>query len=476
MVWSRRTATAIAEVMLASVFLSPPSAMAQSLSPTPSDPPLPSAPSEDNAREGSKATHEAPDLFDMAAEHGVYATVFLNEELAGNPSGGIRQGVAASQYVIFGPEFDFQRLVGWNGASLHALVIAENSTGLSQKYIGGGVDVQENFAPFNFCRFFDLTLAQSIALWDEASLELMAGRTAAVPAFGESQYAGLFMNHAFSGPLYGFTQSSGTAVAPLASWGGAAKLNLTPKVYLKFGGYAVDAETLQAGTQIFDFDTSGVTGVNYLWNVKRVVPFLKVDKGLAEEKNGVHLMKPMPQLGGLLSRAKAKRIFGTKMRSVINQADPVGIQEIVNQQFEVAAQILAAGLVPIVEPEVDIHCPEKAKAEGLVKAAMLQKLNELPPGQFVFLKLTLPEQDDLYVDCVRHPNVARVLALSGGYSREEADNGLRKNHGLVASFSRALVEGLSARQTDAEFNALLDAAIQSIFEASTVKQEPPGQT
>lgn len=265
MVWSRRTATAIAEVMLASVFLSPPSAMAQSLSTTPSDPPLPSAPSEDNAREGSKATHEAPDLFDMAAEHGVYATVFLNEELAGNPSGGIRQGVAASQYVIFGPEFDFQRLVGWNGASLHALVIAENSTGLSQKYIGGGVDVQENFAPFNFCRFFDLTLAQSIALWDEASLELMAGRTAAVPAFGESQYAGLFMNHAFSGPLYGFTQSSGTAVAPLASWGGAAKLNLTPKVYLKFGGYAVDAETLQAGTQIFDFDTSGVTGVNYLW-------------------------------------------------------------------------------------------------------------------------------------------------------------------------------------------------------------------
>lgn len=225
-----------------------------------------------------------------------------------------------------------------------------------------------------------------------------------------------------------------------------------------------------------DSDVQGRSTADYLWNVKRVVPFLKVDKGLAEEKNGVHLMKPMPQLGGLLSRAKAKRIFGTKMRSVINQADPVGIQEIVNQQFEVAAQILAAGLVPIVEPEVDIHCPEKAKAEGLVKAAMLQKLNELPPGQFVFLKLTLPEQDDLYVDCVRHPNVARVLALSGGYSREEADNGLRKNHGLVASFSRALVEGLSARQTDAEFNALLDAAIQSIFEASTVKQEPPGQT
>ena len=225
-----------------------------------------------------------------------------------------------------------------------------------------------------------------------------------------------------------------------------------------------------------DSDVQGRSTADYLWNVKRVVPFLKVDKGLAEEKNGVHLMKPMPQLGGLLSRAKAKRIFGTKMRSVINQADPVGIQEIVNQQFEVAAQILAAGLVPIVEPEVDIHCPEKAKAEGLVKAAMLQKLNELPPGQFVFLKLTLPEQDDLYADCVRHPKVVRVFALSGGYARQECNERLRRNHGVVASFSRALVEGLTAQQSEAEYNALLDAAIQSIFEASTVKQEPRRRT
>ena len=225
-----------------------------------------------------------------------------------------------------------------------------------------------------------------------------------------------------------------------------------------------------------DREIEGLPTADYLWNVKQVVPFLKVDKGLAEEKNGVHLMKPMPQLGALLNKARARRIFGTKMRSVINQADPAGIREIVNQQFEVAAQIMAAGLVPIVEPEVDIHCPEKAKAEALLKAAILEKLNRLPVGQLVFLKLTLPEQEDLYADCVRHRNVVRVLALSGGYSRDEADARLRRNHGVVASFSRGLVEGLSARQSDADFDLLLDAAIQSIFEASTVKQEPKTRT
>jgi len=220
-----------------------------------------------------------------------------------------------------------------------------------------------------------------------------------------------------------------------------------------------------------DREIEGLPTADYLWNMKQVVPFLKVDNGLAEEKNGAHLMKPIPKLGTLLQKARAKRIFGTKMRSVINQANPVGIEEIVNQQFEVAAHIIAAGLVPIVEPEVDIHCPEKAKAEALLKAALLKKLNRLPAGQLVFLKLTLPEQDDLYTDCVKHPNVVRVLALSGGYSRDEGNARLRRNHGVVASFSRGLVEGLSARQSDAEFNRLLDAAIQSIFEASTVKQE-----
>ena len=225
-----------------------------------------------------------------------------------------------------------------------------------------------------------------------------------------------------------------------------------------------------------DRDIQRQPTADYLWNVKRIVPLLKIDKGLAEEKNGVHLMKPMPQLAALLAKARAKRIFGTKMRSVINQADASGIKGIVEQQFDVAAQILEAGLVPIVEPEVDIHCPEKAKAEELLKLAIIAKLNVLPAGQMVFLKLTPPEKDDFYADCVSHPKVVRVLALSGGYSRKEADDRLRRNHGVVASFSRALVEGLSARQSDSEFNADLDAAIQDVFEASTVKQQTKART
>jgi fructose-bisphosphate aldolase, class I len=215
-----------------------------------------------------------------------------------------------------------------------------------------------------------------------------------------------------------------------------------------------------------DRDIEGQPTADYLWNVKRVVPFLKVDQGLAAEKDGVQLMRPMPALAVLLDKAKAKGIFGTKMRSVIKQAQAAGIEDIVSQQFEAAGQIIAAGLVPIVEPEVDIHCPEKAKAEALLKAAVLKKLNDLPAGQLIMLKLTLPEQDDLYADFVKHSNVVRVVALSGGYSREEANHRLRRNHGVVASFSRALVEGLTAQQSDAEFNALLDAYIQSIFEAS----------
>ena len=215
-----------------------------------------------------------------------------------------------------------------------------------------------------------------------------------------------------------------------------------------------------------DRDINGQPTANYLWNVKAVVPFLKVDKGLDAEKDGVQLMKPMPALAALLEKAKSKRVFGTKMRSVINQANAAGIKDIVNQQFELAAQIIAAGLMPIVEPEVDIHCPEKAKAEGLLKAAILEKLNQLPAGQLVMLKLTLPEQDNFYADFVKHPKVLRVVALSGGYSRDEANNRLRRNHGVVASFSRALAEGLSAQQSAAEFNATLDKSIQSIFQAS----------
>jgi fructose-bisphosphate aldolase class I len=215
-----------------------------------------------------------------------------------------------------------------------------------------------------------------------------------------------------------------------------------------------------------DRDINGQPAANYLWNIKGVVPFLKVDQGLDAEKEGVQLMKPMPALAALLEKARSKRIFGTKMRSVIKQANAAGIKDIVNQQFELAAQIIAAELMPIVEPEVDIHCPEKAKAEGLLKAAILEKLNKLPQGQMVMLKLTLPEQNNFYADFVKHPKVLRVVALSGGYSREEANNRLRRNHGVVASFSRALAEGLSAQQSDAEFSATLDKSIQSIFEAS----------
>ena len=231
-----------------------------------------------------------------------------------------------------------------------------------------------------------------------------------------------------------------------------------------FTGARILGAILFEGTM--DRQIDGQPTADYLWNVKRVVPFLKIDKGLDEEKDGVQLMKPMPQLAALLKKAKANRIFGTKMRSVIKEANPAGIRAVVDQQFEVAGQIIAAGLVPIVEPEVDIHCPQKAGAEALLKTALSEKLNKLPADQLVMLKLTLPEQDDFYSDFVRHPRVLRVVALSGGYSREEGNNRLRRNHGVVASFSRALVEGLSANQSDAEYNATLDKAIQSIFDAS----------
>jgi fructose-bisphosphate aldolase class I len=231
-----------------------------------------------------------------------------------------------------------------------------------------------------------------------------------------------------------------------------------------FKGERIIGAILFENTMVREIEGQPTAG--YLWNVKRVVPFLKVDKGVAAEKDGVQLMKPMPTLGALLEKARANRIFGTKMRSVIKQADEAGINDIVLQQFEIGQQIISADFVPILEPEIDIRCPEKARAEQLLKAAILEKLNELPAGQFVMLKLTLPEQDDFYADFVKHPKVVRVVALSGGYSREEANNRLRKQHGVVASFSRALVEGLTAQQSDAEFNAVLDKSIQSIFDAS----------
>jgi fructose-bisphosphate aldolase class I len=231
-----------------------------------------------------------------------------------------------------------------------------------------------------------------------------------------------------------------------------------------FGGDRIIAAILFENTM--DRDIEGQSTADYLWNVKKVVPILKVDKGLADEKNGVQLMKPMPDLDALLKKAKAKHIFGTKMRSVIKQANPEGIAAIVKQQFEIGKQIIASGLVPIIEPEVDIHCPDKAKAEELLKAGLMSELNALTPDQTVMLKLTLPEKDNFYRDCIKHPRVLKVVALSGGYSRDEANAKLARNNGMVASFSRALAEGLKAQQSEKEFDAMLDASIQSIFDAS----------
>jgi fructose-bisphosphate aldolase class I len=215
-----------------------------------------------------------------------------------------------------------------------------------------------------------------------------------------------------------------------------------------------------------DRDIDGKPTPTYLWLAKGVVPFLKVDKGLAEEKDGVQLMKPMPDLGALLKRAKAKDVFGTKMRSVIKQANPAGIEAVVKQQFEVGREIIASGLVPIIEPEVDIKMPNKAKAEDLLKAALLKQLNALKPDQRIMLKLTIPDKDNLYADLIKHKNVLRVVALSGGYTRDEANKRLARNNGMSASFSRALAEGLKAQQSDKEFNAALDASIESIYRAS----------
>jgi fructose-bisphosphate aldolase class I len=215
-----------------------------------------------------------------------------------------------------------------------------------------------------------------------------------------------------------------------------------------------------------DREIEGTPTAEYLWKKKNVVPFLKIDKGLAAEENGVQLMKPMPGLDALLERGKAKGIFGTKERSVIKQANADGIAANVAQQFEVGRQVTAAGLVPILEPEVDIHCPDKAKAEDLLKVSIMAHLAKLGADQHIMLKLTLPEQDNLYRDVIAHANVLRVVALSGGYSRAEANERLAKQNGMVASFSRALSEGLSAQQSEEEFNAMLDGSIASIFAAS----------
>jgi fructose-bisphosphate aldolase class I len=294
------------------------------------------------------------------------------------------------------------------------------------------------------------------------------------PAFRKEQQQRKIKTQA--GFLAALDQSGGSTPKALAAYGlkeGAwsndeqmfalvhqmrARIITTPS----FSGDRILAAILFEGTM--DRDIEGQPTADYLWNQKRVVPFVKVDNGLAGEADGVQLMKPMPGLPALLQRAVAKGIFGTKMRSVIKQANEAGVKAVVRQQFEVAAQITAAGLMPIVEPEVDIHCPEKSQAEGLLKTALREKLDVLPAGQMVMLKLTLPEQADFYAELTTHPNVLKVVALSGGYPLAEANQRLAKNHGVIASFSRALVEGLSANQSALEFDAVLDAAIQAIYE------------
>ena len=231
-----------------------------------------------------------------------------------------------------------------------------------------------------------------------------------------------------------------------------------------FQGDRVLGAILFEGTM--DRDIDGIGSAEFLWTKKQVIPFLKVDKGLADEHNGVQVMKPMPELDALLQRAVKKGIFGTKMRSVIKLANKAGIDAVVAQQFAVARQIISHGLVPIIEPEVDIKSPEKAAAEVLLREALLAELNQQPAAQPVMLKLTLPETANFYADLVRHPSVLRVVALSGGYSRDEANRRLGENHGVIASFSRALSEGLLAQQSEAEFDTLLGATIQEIYAAS----------
>lgn len=215
-----------------------------------------------------------------------------------------------------------------------------------------------------------------------------------------------------------------------------------------------------------DREFNGKPAAQYLWEDKQVVPFLKVDKGLADEANGVQVMKPMPELDALLERANKAGIFGTKMRSVIKSANAEGVKAVVDQQFEIGLRIVAAGLVPIIEPEVDIHAADKKECEALLRENLMAHINKLGADQKIMLKLTLPEEDNFYKECIDHPQVVRVVALSGGYSREEANARLTRNNGMIASFSRALSEGLNAKQSDDEFNSMLDSSIEAIAQAS----------
>jgi fructose-bisphosphate aldolase class I len=262
--------------------------------------------------------------------------------------------------------------------------------------------------------------------------------------------------------LYGVAESTYSGEAQMMDLVHAMRSRIVSSP--SFGGNRIAGAILFEATM--DRDFQGLPAAEFLWTKKQVVPFLKIDKGLADEANGVQLMTPMPTLDALLVKAKSKGIFGTKERSVIKQANADGIHAVVVQQFEVAKQVLGHGLTPIVEPEVDIHCPDKAAAEKLLKTELLAQLDKLPATQQVMLKLTLPEVDDFYKELVAHPRVLKVVALSGGYPRDEANARLSRQKGMIASFSRALTEGLTAQQSDAQFNAALDQAIEGIYQAS----------
>ncbi|MEO6185713.1 MAG: fructose bisphosphate aldolase [Steroidobacteraceae bacterium] len=262
--------------------------------------------------------------------------------------------------------------------------------------------------------------------------------------------------------LYGVAESTYSGEAQMMDLVHAMRSRIVSSP--SFAGNRVAGAILFEATM--DRDFQGLPAAEFLWTKKQVVPFLKIDKGLADEVDGVQLMKPMPTLDQLLAKAKAKGIFGTKERSVIKQANAAGIHAVVVQQFEVGRQVLAAGLTPIIEPEVDIHCPDKAAAEKLLKTEILAELDKLPASAQVMLKLTLPEVDDYYKELVAHARVLKVVALSGGYPRDEANARLTRQKGMIASFSRALTEGLTAQQSEAEFNAALDQAIEGIYQAS----------
>ncbi|MFZ9844151.1 MAG: fructose bisphosphate aldolase [Ilumatobacteraceae bacterium] len=262
--------------------------------------------------------------------------------------------------------------------------------------------------------------------------------------------------------LYGITESEYSGDAQMFDLIHAMRTRMIKS--RAFGGDRVLGAILFEGTM--DREIDGLGSAEFLWSKKKVVPFLKVDKGLADERDGAQVMKPMPELDALLKRAVGKGIFGTKMRSVIKLANSDGIRAVVTQQFEVGRQIIGHGLVPIIEPEVDIKSPQKAEAELILKREILAELAKQPVSQPVMLKLTLPNTADFYADLIKHPSVLRVVALSGGYSRDDANKKLSENHGMIASFSRALTEGLSAKQSDADFDKMLDSTIAGIYAAS----------